>query len=91
MFSAGEALQLTTAFRCFLTAHPDCAVPVPADDALTVTFEYSVDLLDESTVEAWGRSFTALLGAVAADPDRPLRSLRGTGPGAPGSDEPHGR
>ncbi|MFJ9798994.1 amino acid adenylation domain-containing protein [Streptomyces sp. NPDC101145] len=37
------------------------AVLVPGPDTLTVTFEYSTDLFDESTVEAWAKSFTDLL------------------------------
>lgn len=44
------------------------AVLAPGDDAITVTFEYSTDLFDHLTVEAWGEAFTALLRDVTQEP-----------------------
>ncbi|MFD8865943.1 amino acid adenylation domain-containing protein [Streptomyces sp. NPDC059590] len=49
----------------------------PQDDAITVVFEYSTDLFTRATVEEWGSGFTRLLGEVAKDPERPLRTLLG--------------
>ncbi|MDH6224497.1 non-ribosomal peptide synthetase/type I polyketide synthase [Streptomyces sp. MJP52] len=47
-------------------------VLVPADDGITVTFEYSTDLFDPATVEEWARTFTAYLRAAARTPERAL-------------------
>jgi hypothetical protein len=50
-------------------------VLVPDGENLTVTFEYSTDLFDPATIEAWGTEFTGLLGRVVRDPARPLPEL----------------
>ncbi|WP_282082573.1 condensation domain-containing protein [Streptomyces tendae] len=44
-------------------------------DGLVVSFEYATDLFEESTVERFGREFTALLNAVADAPERPIAGL----------------
>jgi hypothetical protein len=49
-------------------------VLVPGEEDITVTFEYSTDLFDRTTVEAWGGTFTGLLEEVTKDPRRLLRS-----------------
>ncbi|MBD0837513.1 non-ribosomal peptide synthetase/type I polyketide synthase [Streptomyces sp. TRM68416] len=40
-------------------------VLVPGEEEITVTFEYSTDLLTAATVEEWARSFTAALEEVS--------------------------
>ncbi|MGA5203688.1 amino acid adenylation domain-containing protein [Streptomyces variegatus] len=47
----------------------------PLDDTLTVTFEYSTDLFDHCTVEAWGKGFTELLRDATDDPGLAVWSL----------------
>lgn len=51
------------------------AVLIPHDGRMTVTFEYSVDLFDRTTIESWAMQFTGLLRKSTADPTRPLREL----------------
>jgi acyl carrier protein len=45
------------------------------DDTFTAVWEYDVALFDESTVAQWAAWFERLLGAAAADADRPLSEL----------------
>ncbi|MDT0442958.1 MupA/Atu3671 family FMN-dependent luciferase-like monooxygenase, partial [Streptomyces johnsoniae] len=47
-------------------------VLVPREEGMTVTFEYSTDLFEHATIEAWGEEFTALLDRVVQDPTSPL-------------------
>ncbi|WP_051466578.1 non-ribosomal peptide synthetase [Actinomadura oligospora] len=44
-------------------------------DGIAGTFEYATALFDRTTVERLGEWFVELLGALAADPDRPLSDL----------------
>ncbi|MDQ1024748.1 natural product biosynthesis luciferase-like monooxygenase protein/amino acid adenylation domain-containing protein [Streptomyces umbrinus] len=48
----------------------------PGDDTITVTFEYSTDLFEQATIEAWGHRFTEVLQDAAENHWRPLRNLR---------------
>ncbi|NYV78108.1 condensation domain-containing protein, partial [Streptomyces sp. UH6] len=52
-------------------------VLVPADDGITVTFEYSTDLFTRTTIERWARTFTEFLHIAARTPERPLDTVGG--------------
>jgi amino acid adenylation domain-containing protein/non-ribosomal peptide synthase protein (TIGR01720 family) len=45
------------------------------DGALTAVLEYNTDLFDRSTVELMADQLLTVLGAVAAEPDRPVAEL----------------
>ena len=47
----------------------------PGDDTITVTFEYSTDLFEQTTIEAWGQTFTEVLQDAAENHWRPLQHL----------------
>jgi hypothetical protein len=47
----------------------------PGDGTITVTFEYSTDLFEQTTIEAWGRDFTEVLRDAAENDWRPMRNL----------------
>jgi non-ribosomal peptide synthetase component F len=50
-------------------------VLVPQDGKITVTFEYSTDLLDAATIARWARQFTQLLAAATAQPETLMSAL----------------
>lgn len=45
------------------------------DDQLQARLEYSRDLFDGPTIEAFGRRFVTLLESIVAEPDRPIHEL----------------
>ncbi|MFJ5104713.1 amino acid adenylation domain-containing protein [Streptomyces sp. NPDC088554] len=47
----------------------------PGDDTITVTFEYSTDLFEQTTIETWGQRFAEVLQDATESHWRPLRSL----------------
>lgn len=50
-------------------------VLVPHDEGMTVTFEYSTDLFEHTTIETWSTEFTGLLDKAVRDPLSPLPDL----------------
>ncbi|MFI8192193.1 amino acid adenylation domain-containing protein [Streptomyces sp. NPDC085946] len=50
-------------------------VLVPRDDVITVSFEYSTDLFEHATIEAWAGEFIRLLDELTQDPLVPLSDL----------------
>ncbi|WP_329388349.1 non-ribosomal peptide synthetase/type I polyketide synthase [Streptomyces sp. NBC_01716] len=62
----------------------------PHDEGMTMTFEYSTDLFERTTVERWAGEFTKVLEEAVRDPLRPLSDavpVSGAGP-VPLSDTP---
>ena len=53
----------------------DLSVALDAAITRTISFEYSSDLFDRSTIERLAGHFLAVLAAVAADPEQPIRDI----------------
>ena len=53
----------------------DLSVALDAAITKTISFEYSSDLFDRSTIERLGGHFLAVLAAVASDPDQPIGEI----------------
>ncbi|MEV0224551.1 condensation domain-containing protein, partial [Streptomyces sp. NPDC050704] len=51
------------------------AVLSPDEEFISVTFEYSTELFDSTTIETWGRTFTRFLEEITKDPEYLLQSL----------------
>ncbi|MFJ1933125.1 amino acid adenylation domain-containing protein [Kitasatospora sp. NPDC088160] len=84
MEQAGAAVEIPGLDSELLTAGPAPAkfdltvtlgTPAGPDDELTGAVEYRADLFDRATVEAIAGYLTRLLGAAAADPERPISRL----------------
>ncbi|MFE9971401.1 amino acid adenylation domain-containing protein [Streptomyces hirsutus] len=55
-----------------------------ADGSVAAILQYATALFDAATMRAFARSYTALLRAVLADPDTPVRDLTRALPDGPG-------
>ncbi|MFD3826735.1 amino acid adenylation domain-containing protein [Streptomyces sp. NPDC058625] len=55
-----------------------------ADGSVAAILQYATALFDAATMRAFARSYTALLRAVLADPDTPVRDLMRALPDGPG-------
>jgi len=54
-------------------------------NAWRCSFEYDAALFDRACIEAWADAYARLLGAICAQPDRPLHELALVAPAAPTS------
>ncbi|QJW98083.1 non-ribosomal peptide synthetase/type I polyketide synthase [Frigoriglobus tundricola] len=48
---------------------------IESDDGLTLDCDYNTDLFDRATVDRWLGHFETLMGAMAADPTRPVSAV----------------